>query len=46
MGNKKYKDCSLRSRRAEIGIVDTVMIAENQSGYKFVKVKIRSRRIP
>lgn len=34
------------SRRAEKGVVDSVLISENQKGYKFVKVKVRSIRIP
>jgi DNA-directed RNA polymerase II subunit RPB2 len=43
---KKNKDASLRSRKAEMGYVDTVIITENNDGYKIVKVKVRSRRIP
>ncbi len=46
MNTKKDKDASLRSRKAELGFVDSVMVGENQAGYKMVKVKVRSRRIP
>jgi DNA-directed RNA polymerase II subunit RPB2 len=35
---KNRIDTSLRSRRAELGVVETVMISENGSGYKIVKV--------
>jgi len=43
---KKFKDASLRSRRAERGIVDLVIVSENACGHKFAKVRIRSVRIP
>ncbi len=43
---KKFKDASLRSRRAERGIVDLVIVSENACGNKFVKVRMRSVRIP
>jgi DNA-directed RNA polymerase II subunit RPB2 len=43
---KKFKDASLRSRRAERGIVDLVVVSENSLGNKFVKVRMRSIRIP
>lgn len=42
----KFKDASLRSRRAERGVVDMVIVSENSTGNKFVKVRIRSVRIP
>jgi DNA-directed RNA polymerase II subunit RPB2 len=42
----KLKDASLRSRRAERGIVDMVIVSENSTGNKFAKVRIRSIRIP
>lgn len=42
----KFKDASLRSRRAEKGVVDLVIISENAMGNKFAKVRIRSVRIP
>ena len=43
---KKFKDASLRSRRAERGVVDLVMVSANANGNKFAKVRIRSVRIP
>jgi DNA-directed RNA polymerase II subunit RPB2 len=36
----------MMSRRAERGVVDSVLISQNEKGYKFVKVKVRSLRIP
>ena len=42
----KFKDASLRSRRAEKGVVDLVIVSENSTGNKFAKVRIRSVRIP
>lgn len=42
----KFKDASLRSRRAERGVVDLVIVSENSTGNKFAKVRIRSIRIP
>jgi len=42
----KFKDASLRSRRAERGVVDLVIVSENSTGNKFAKVRIRSIRTP
>ena len=42
----KHKDTSLRSRRAEKGVVDLVILSENAGGNKFAKVRVRSVRIP
>eukprot|EP00919_Chromeraceae_sp_WS-2016_P031071 GHVR01073466.1.p1 GENE.GHVR01073466.1~~GHVR01073466.1.p1 ORF type:complete len:139 (-),score=15.48 GHVR01073466.1:571-987(-) len=42
----KFKDASMRSRRAEKGVVDLVIVSENASGNKFGKVRVRSVRIP
>jgi DNA-directed RNA polymerase II subunit RPB2 len=36
----------LRSRRGEKGMVDSVIVAYNAGSHKFVKIKIRSIRIP
>ena len=47
LGNKKpKKDISIPLRSSENGIVDTVMITNNYDGYRMVKVKCRSIRIP
>lgn len=43
---KEYKDCSIALRHSESGRVDKVMVSKNTDGAKFVKVKIRSIRIP
>lgn len=45
-GMIKAKDVSLRSRRAEKGMVDMVILSENFEGKKIVKVRVRSVRIP
>lgn len=45
-GMIKSKDVSLRSRRAEKGRVDMVILSENFEGKKIVKVRVRSVRIP
>lgn len=43
---KEYKDVSVALRHSESGRVDKVMLSRNTDGSKFVKVKIRSIRIP
>jgi len=45
-GGKSKKECSMLSRRAEKGVVENVLISENQKGYRLVKVKVRSLRVP
>jgi DNA-directed RNA polymerase II subunit RPB2 len=45
-GKKTHIDCSQSLRRSENGIIDKVMITNNFDGYKFVKVKVRSIRLP
>ncbi|OEH75128.1 DNA-directed RNA polymerase II subunit [Cyclospora cayetanensis] len=44
--SKTKKDCSLCLRSSESGVVDTVMLSVNSKGSRFVKVKVRSVRIP
>ncbi len=47
--NKKkflYKDTSISLRSNEEGIVDSIVLTTNQDGYKFIKVRVRSIRIP
>ena len=41
-----YKCCSTTVRSSEAGFVDRVVQSRNGDGYKFVKVKIRTARIP
>lgn len=45
-GQMKAKDVSLRSRRAEKGIIDMVVLSKNFEDKKIVKVRVRSVRIP
>eukprot|EP00002_Diphylleia_rotans_P011826 TRINITY_DN2327_c0_g1_i1.p1 TRINITY_DN2327_c0_g1~~TRINITY_DN2327_c0_g1_i1.p1 ORF type:complete len:1170 (+),score=228.73 TRINITY_DN2327_c0_g1_i1:104-3613(+) len=39
-------DSSVRIRNSEIGVIDKVLYSENHDGQKFVKVRVRSVRIP
>lgn len=45
-GNTRSKDVSLRSRRAEKGRVDMVIVSKNFESRKIAKVRVRSVRIP
>ena len=45
-GKSSLKDSSTGLRKAEKGTVDEVMLSTNENGYRFVKVKVRSIRIP
>lgn len=45
-GAKTKKDLSIGAKTTENGVVDKVMLAMNEEGARFVKVRIRSVRIP
>lgn len=45
-GAKTKKDLSQGAKSTETGVVDKVMLAMNEEGARFVKVRIRSVRIP
>jgi DNA-directed RNA polymerase II subunit RPB2 len=45
-GGKTKKDASTSMRSTETGVVDKVMLAANEAGARFVKVRIRSVRVP
>ena len=46
MGNEEKKDCSVIIKIGEEGIVDKVFMTTTPDGYKLIKIKIRSQRIP
>lgn len=39
-------DCSLVCKLSEEGVVDSILVTTNASGYKHVKIRIRKHRIP
>lgn len=44
--NELYRCCSTSVKGTEAGFVDKVMVNRNGDGYKFVKVRIRTVRVP
>jgi DNA-directed RNA polymerase II subunit RPB2 len=45
-GGKRYKDVSKLLRNNETGFVDKIYRGRNGEGYTFVKIRVRSERIP
>lgn len=45
-GKATKRDSSIASRTSEKGVIDTVMLTENEQGYRFTKVKVRTIKIP
>lgn len=45
-GHQLYKDCSTSLRANESGFVDKIYTDRNADGFRFVKIRIRTERIP
>ena len=45
-GHQLYKDCSTNLRANESGFVDKIYTDRNADGFRFVKIRIRTERIP
>jgi DNA-directed RNA polymerase II subunit RPB2 len=45
-GGKRYKDVSKLLRNNETGFVDKIYRGRNGEGYSFVKIRVRSERVP
>ena len=45
-GHQLYKDCSTGIRSNETGFVDKIYTDRNADGFRFVKIRMRSERVP
>jgi len=45
-GHQLYKDCSTSLRSNETGFVDKIYTDRNADGFRFVKIRMRTERIP
>ena len=45
-GHQLYKDCSTSLRTNESGFVDKIYTDRNADGFRFVKIRIRTERVP
>ena len=46
MTHKPFRDASQPLRHSEAGMIDSVMITNNEEDYLFVKVKMRAIKTP
>ncbi|MDD5417600.1 MAG: DNA-directed RNA polymerase subunit B, partial [Candidatus Nanoarchaeia archaeon] len=46
LGNQGRRDTSVSIKHGEEGVVDSVIITENEEGNKYIRVKMRNEKIP